>query len=310
MTSRWRGGLVLACVIALSAPVRAQTAEELSRARALFGEALKDEQARSYTVALEKFERVRKVRDNAAVRYRIAACLESLGRLREARDLFLAVVGEGAKPTAEDAEIQAAGRTKAQDLDKRIPTLAVRTVDGAAATLTIDGRAAQLGEAVPVDPGEHRVVLTRPGVQAAESRANVLEGAHVALSIPLAAPATADLAPSPVRPASTGGNTQKWVGGAVAASGLALGITSLVLLLVRESTISNIDGACPGGACPRSRQGEVEGWRSRASTLGPVAAVLGGAAVVAAGVGVTLFVTAPSSSNPAQAFVSWEGRFQ
>ncbi len=146
---------------------------------------------------------MRKVRDNAAVRYRIAACLESLGRLREARELYLTVVGEGAKPTAEDAEIQAAGRTKAQDLDKRIPTLAVRTVDGAAATLTIDGRAAQLGEAVPVDPGEHRVVLTRPGVQAAESRANVLEGAHVALSIPLTAPAMADPASSPTRPASS-----------------------------------------------------------------------------------------------------------
>lgn len=309
MTNRWRAGLLLACVVSLAAPLRAQTAEELSRARALFGEALKDEQARSYTVALEKFERVRKVRDNAAVRYRIATCLESLGRLREARDLYAAVVGEGAKPTAEDAEIQAAGRTKAQDLDKRIPTLAVRTVDGAAATLTIDGRSAELGEAVPVDPGEHRVVLTRTGVQPAESRANVLEGAHVALSIPLAAPATADQ-PKPPRSPSSGGSSQKWVGGVVAASGLALGITSLVLVLVRESTISSIDSACPGGACPRSRQGEVEGWRSRASTLGPLAAVLGGAGVVAAGVGVTLFVTAPSSSSPGQAFVSWEGRFQ
>lgn len=309
MTSSWPVGLLLACALCISAPARAQTAEELSRARALFGEALKDEQARSYTVALEKFERVRKVRDNAAVRYRIAACLESLGRLREARDLYATVVGEGAKPTAEDAEIQAAGRTKAQDLEKRIPTLAVRTADGAAATLTIDGRAAQLGEAVPVDPGEHRVVLTRPAVQAAESRANVIEGAHVALSIPLAATATVDPPPQPAKPASSGGSSQKWVGGAVAASGLALGISSLVLLFVRESTISNIDSACPGGACPRLRQGEVEGWRSRASTLGPVAAVLGGAGVVAAGVGVTLFVTAPSSSNPPQAFVSWEGRF-
>ncbi len=310
MKSSALAGLVVACVVSLAVPAPAQTPDELNRARALFGEALKDEQARSYTVALEKFERVRKVRDNAAVRYRIAACLESLGRLREARELFATVVGEGAKPTAEDAEIQAAGRAKAQDLDKRIPTLAVRTVDGGAATLTIDGRAAQLGEAVPVDPGEHRVVLTRAGAQPAESRANVLEGAHVALSIPLSAPSAGDAPVPPAPPASSGGSSQKWVGGAVAATGVALGITSLVLLFVRESTISNIDGACPGGACPRTRQGEVEGWRSRASTLGPVAAILGGAGIVAAGVGVTLFVTAPSSSHPAQAFVSWEGRFE
>jgi UDP-GlcNAc:undecaprenyl-phosphate GlcNAc-1-phosphate transferase len=63
----------------------------------------------------------------------------------------------------------------------------------------------------------------------------------------------------------------------VAASGLALGVASIVLLIVRENTISSIETACPGGACEASRRTEVEGWRSRASTLGPLAAILGGA---------------------------------
>src|SRR4051812_3669691 len=69
----------------------AQTPEELQQARELFQEAYKDEQERRFSEALEKFQRVARVKESAAVRYRIAAVLEGAGRIREARDSFRAL---------------------------------------------------------------------------------------------------------------------------------------------------------------------------------------------------------------------------
>src|SRR5205085_8512487 len=68
----------------------AQTNEELQAARELFQEAYKDEQEKRYDVALEKFRRVAAVKESAQVRYRIASVLESMNRLREARDAYRA----------------------------------------------------------------------------------------------------------------------------------------------------------------------------------------------------------------------------
>src|ERR1700733_8556393 len=61
---------------------------DLAAARALFAEALRDEEASRFPEALEKFRRVRAVRDTAAVEYRIGSCYEGLGRRAAAYDAF------------------------------------------------------------------------------------------------------------------------------------------------------------------------------------------------------------------------------
>ena len=55
-------------------------ADRLAGARALFSEALRDEEAGRLSDALQKFERVREVRDTAPVEYRIGSCNEGLGK--------------------------------------------------------------------------------------------------------------------------------------------------------------------------------------------------------------------------------------
>jgi len=69
----------------------AQSPEELKAARELFQEAFKDEQEKRYADALEKFQRVAKVKESASVRYRMATVLAAMGRLREARDMYRAL---------------------------------------------------------------------------------------------------------------------------------------------------------------------------------------------------------------------------
>ena len=64
---------------------RAQTAgstapDPLAPARALFAQALRDQEAQRFSEALEKFQRVRAVRDTASIEYRIGACFEGLGQ--------------------------------------------------------------------------------------------------------------------------------------------------------------------------------------------------------------------------------------
>jgi uncharacterized membrane protein len=50
--------------------------DSLAAARALFGEALRDENSERFGEALEKFERVRAVRDTPSIEYRIGSCYE------------------------------------------------------------------------------------------------------------------------------------------------------------------------------------------------------------------------------------------
>ena len=75
---------IFLAVIIVGGPALAQSAEELAAARKLCTEALLDERDQRYEIALAKFQRVRDVKDTAAVRYRIGACQEGLGKLRDA----------------------------------------------------------------------------------------------------------------------------------------------------------------------------------------------------------------------------------
>jgi hypothetical protein len=72
--------LVLAALLTTrAAPAQSS---DLDRARALFAEALSDQEAGRTAMALEKYRRVAEVRDTAQVEYRIGTCLEGLGSRR------------------------------------------------------------------------------------------------------------------------------------------------------------------------------------------------------------------------------------
>ena len=120
--ARRRLALAAALVAFASAPLpvaRAQPTSDLAAARSLFAAGLADESHGDYAAALAKFERVRAVKDTQAVRYRIATCLEGLGRLREAINAYTAAAID-ATSNPESARIAKASRDAVAGLEKRL----------------------------------------------------------------------------------------------------------------------------------------------------------------------------------------------
>ena len=276
---------------AAPSPARAQAPEELKAARELFQEAYKDEQEKRFEAALEKFQRVAKVRESASVRYRIASVLESLGRLRDARDAFRALAAS--KPTLppNEQEIATSSEERAQSLDKRIPTLTLQT-DGKPppeAKIAIDGTPvapSMLGTPIPLEPGEHVVSATGTGAAPFESRVKLAEGGGVALTVPVVVRSVPPGgAPASGNEGSTPGASSKTLGVVALAAGGVLLVGAGVILAVREGDISDLEAACPGGKCPRSQQSELESTRDQAKLFGPLGITMGIVGLGVAGLG-------------------------
>jgi hypothetical protein len=277
---------VLLAFAFLTSIAQAQTDTQLKEARAKFAEALRDEEARAYGRAIEKFRDVQSVRDTAAVRFRIATCLAAAGNLKEAQRAYQNVLADGAYPSTEDTAIREVSAKEADALDARIPQISVRPSDRKDAHLSIDGEAPHsVFEPARMNPGEHTVRLTRSGYISTESHVVVTERARIELELVLvplsfsAQTVTPADATSKARAASSVPFWATVIGGSTL---VALGVAALA---VRESEIATIRSACPSGVCPLAERGALESKRATALLLGPIAWVslgLGGAAGIAA----------------------------
>jgi hypothetical protein len=318
-----RCGLVwsFAAALALATivlPAQAQTKTELAAARNLFQEAVTDEQAKRFEPALEKFRRVQAVRDTTHVRYRIAACLEALGKLRESSASYEAAIQLG-ENDAKSSDVVRSAKERIADLKNRMPALTITLSEKAPpdAEVEVDHEkvpSTSLGAPLLLDPGVHDVSGTAANVPPFHTSLTLAEGARVSLVVPLDRPAVVATPvvppvekPHPIEsdnhrmPVSTDGGRQTWGFVALGAGG-ALLVTSGVVLLLRHNDIATLNDACHnGGVCPRSREAELTRVRSRAVTEGPVAGVLAAGGLVAAGIGVWLLATptdARAASTP------------
>ncbi len=302
----WRAallGLALAAALGTMArPVHAQTAEELKAARELFQEAYKDEQEQRYEVALEKFQRVAKVRESAPVRYRIASVLEQLGRLRDARDAYRAIAASKPNLPAEQKEVADAAADKVLSVDRRIPKLVLQIEEPVpeGARVSVDGvpvPASASPRSIELDPGEHVVQASAGGKRPFDKRLNLVEGAKEPLTVALAdelAAASGGTEPpheEPKPPNRTFGYVALAAGGVLLAS-------AAVVLVMREGKIDDIESACPNNVCPLSRQVELQGQRDDAELFGPLGVGLGVVGLAAAVLGTYIIVRpAPASAT-------------
>ena len=312
----------------------AQETPELAAARSLFTEALADETAQRYAPALQKFLRVQAVRDTQAVRYRIATCLEALGRLRAALEAYTGA-SIAAGTDAESVSIARVSRDKMDALSRRVGRVVVKLSSRAPddAAVKIDGEVLApnaIGTPIVVDPGVHEIAATGTGAVPFHAQATVAEGGTATIEVPIDAPRRAAALPVKAMPVATPpdraplvaappvGEQEETISGRSAAG--VVGVTaggvliagSIVLLLVRHADIETLDGACPGGLCPVSQESQLTATRSRALIEGPLAIGVGAAGLVATGVGIVLLAT-PSSSQassraPSSAFAPWIDR--
>lgn len=285
-----------------STQTKAPSAGELDAARALFAEAYADEQEKRFAQALEKFQRVAAVKESGSVRYRIGSVLESLGRLREARDAFRALAASKANLAANEQEIADSAAERAHRLDAKIPRLVLRLQDNSPADtrVTVDGAsvpASTTPTPIELDPGEHLVQATSPTSRPSEIKVALAEGKEVVVSVVLE-----PLAPSPKPPIAEvpGGRRDKTLAYIALGSGGALLITGVVLLAIREGNISDLERECgASGVCPASRRDELESTRDQAQLFGPLGVGLG--LVGLAGVGIGGYLLFRPAKPPAPA---------
>ncbi|HEY2409471.1 MAG TPA: hypothetical protein VGI10_25870 [Polyangiaceae bacterium] len=288
------GTAVCASLLVLLASVsaRAQDKKELSKARAMFQQAIELEQAGNYPAALDQFREVGQVRMTPQVRFHIAGCEDKLGKLVAALggyELALAdadSVGDEFKGEVDQAVTRLRGR---------IPKLVIQRGKGAeAADIQLDGvslGASSVGVPVPIDPGPHTISARAPSSAPFNQTVSIAEQEQKSIEITLEPEAqtehpatvvttsTADHPPAPPRKTRP---LPYIIGGAGAASLLASG----VLFVLHEVTVQDLENACPNSKCPPSKQGEV----NRAPLYYYGGWITLGLGVAGLGTGITLLV--------------------
>jgi hypothetical protein len=292
------GGLIAATTLLLAHlnSAYAQTEQALTQARAQFASALVEEEHGDLSHALEKYRLVQAVGDTTPVRFRIASCLEGLGKLVEAREAFATVGAPGYRPTNEDAQIIAQSAARAKALEERVPSVTFEPSDKLDAEVRVDGAAAQsMLSPFLVNPGTHTFEYYRASSPHRTLTLDVPERSRTRMAIQFEKEPIAKPRPSePTWPfiALIGGGT------------LLLG--GIALLAVRENEITGIHAICGRGVCPLSEKASLEAKRSRALLFGPLGWI--GLGVGAAALGIGLFGS--FTHRQESVGIQVQGRFQ
>lgn len=179
--------LLLAAALSVSAAwapsAGAQVSDaERAAARELFREGDELQRAGKFAEALDKFQRAQQVFSAPTNMLRIAECDAALGRLVESAEAYRAVVRTPLPPNSPAAFQSAVEQAKAElaQVEPRVPKIVVQ-VDPASAAgqqLQVDGQtvpSALIGEALPLDPGTHKVMVYAPGYISTEQQVPLKE---------------------------------------------------------------------------------------------------------------------------------------
>jgi hypothetical protein len=231
--------------------------------------------------------------------------LRGSGKLIEARTQLAVCVAESCPGAVRQDCAQ-----RLADLDKALPTLVLVSKDSAGNDLvgvraTIDGKAVDglNGTAIPLDPGEHHIVLQAAGLPDTAKTLVLHEGEKArrevvtfAATPPASASAVADTGTPPQAPApepadaASAGDTQRKVGivvGGVGAVGVILGG---IFGLVAKGTYDHaINSECTGTVCNAGGVADVHSAYGQA-TVSNVGFIAG---AVILGAGAYVFLSAP-----------------
>jgi hypothetical protein len=305
---------------AQSAPPQSAQAhsEDLARADSLFNAAKALTDSGQYADACAKFAESKRLAPGLGVTLYLADCYERIGRTASAWTEFRSAEGLARERNDKRADV-AHGRAQALEakLDRLTITVAP-TLPQAGLQIMRDGAAVspdEWGLAVPVDPGDHAVVVSSPGhaqrtipahvgpeAPNATVRVDRLDdSSSTPAPVPAVAPAPAPapepaLAPAP-ESAADRGKTRRWVGVGVAgvgAVGVALGV---VFGLGANSKLnqSNKDGHCDAKDTCDETGLSLRSDASNAATLSTVMFAVGGVAIAA---GAVIYFTAPHPASP------------
>lgn len=291
--------------------VGAPNAADKATAQTLFDDALKLFANKDYEGACKKLEESDRLDPAMGTKYRLGECYEHVGRTASAWATFREVADEARASGQSDREKRA--RDRAKKLEGKLARLTINAPKGV--DIKKDGASigeGQLGTAVPIDPGSHRIEASAAGKKPWSTTINVAPSGSETVTIPALEEGKAEGSPAATKPepeTPAPSTWQKPVGlVAVGVGVVALGVSTALILSAR-STMRESDAHCVGNACDR------EGFdlRDRAVGRGNVATAFFVIGVIGAAGGAVLYLTAPSDSTPrvgvGPGFVTLEARF-
>jgi hypothetical protein len=291
-------------------------------ADALFREARGLLKQKKYDLACPKLAESYRLDPAAGTLFNLAQCEEARGHVATAGERWQGLVDQltsSGKLTDERLKV---ARDHVASLAPKIPKLELKIKAGSPAETVVirDGvelRGASLGTALPVDPGEHVVLVRAAYRRDVEKRVTLKEGESRSLELepgpedgtrPVAtANPSATAAPTSApttAPTTTGTSTTSTaptasmrrpigyvVGGVGLASLVGAGITG-VILMGDKSTVKD--------HCPAKDQCDATGLDASKSgkTLVPVNAVMWGVGLVGVGLGAYLVISGGASNEP------------
>lgn len=311
-TRRLLASSALLLSFGVGAPAYAQ-ATDPAAAEALFreGRALSD--AGDIAGACAKFRESGRLDPAVGTTFNIADCEERLGRLARAWTLF----GEVTQRLPATDKRHAVAQKRAAALEPRLPKLSVKLDASAPAGTRVvrDGvelGSASLGTALPVDPGEHVVVVSAPGradrqfkLIISEREIRTLEVAAGAaqessgVAQPVVGGGQVDVQPAPRSKSPVLG----YVLGGIGVAGFVTGAVAGALVLQRKGVVDE--------HCDDAKRCDDEGLDAASSgkTLGVITTVGLVTGVVGVGAGTYLILSAGSREDARAASVSLSGRF-
>lgn len=308
-----------ACLASSGGVARAQSKDDVARADALFNAAKALSDAGQYADACAKFAESKRLAPGLGVTLYLADCYEHLGRTASAWTEFRAAEGLARARSDKRADV---ARDHAQALEPKLDRLTISvaaTVPRTGLTILRDGVPISLDEvglAVPVDPGDHVVVVSSPGHASRTFSAHVgpeapkatvtidrLEdapGAATGTGIPTgsatgAAPATATGSATAPETGTDDGGTRRWIGlGAMGLGVVGVGLGSVFGVLAMSAKNQSNSGPCNAAdQCTAEGLSDRKDAESKA-TLSTIGFVAGG--VLAAG-GLAIYLTAPRAPS-------------
>jgi len=301
----------LALSWAPTAHAQSNGASNRAPAEALFDQGRKLAAAGKYSEACPKFEASQQLDPGLGTLLNLADCYEKVGKTASAwaeyKEAIPLARASGSKVRLDLATERAAA------LESRLSMLTIVAMGGVeeATGLEIrrDGVAvqtAELGSAIPLDPGPHTVEAAAPGKQKWSSTVNLREGSKLDVEVPAlsalassagaAEPAKPVVVPPPDPSPTSSGSTQRTGAIVVGAVGVVAVGVGTVFGLSASSKWSDAKSKCtayPYG-CSQDAIDAQSSAQSKAS-LATVAFIVGGAAI--AGAAVLWFTAGPSQEK-------------
>jgi len=292
--------VLLVCAL----PARAEQASDstspagsdVEQARKHFSQGLKLYKDGDFDAALVQFERAYVSKPNFKVLYNIAQCHFELHEYVEARDALSRYLKDGDGNV--DAERKSAVENDLAELERRIAHVKL-TVNVDGATVYVDGKrvgVTPLGSPIDVSEGQRTISIESPDRGSKQRVVRVGGGEEQVVDVQFEAAKTAAAAVS-ARPAALAPRPERGLGAGFwvsAASAIALGAGAGVTGYLALTTQRDRDDDLKRPGVTRE---ELDDSRRKAKTLALTTDILGGSALLCAGIATVLFVTHDSSDT-------------